>query len=44
MRFAGNGNEEDDVIDGWVDEVKGRIAGMIDSGARRRRQLQEGRP
>jgi 1-acyl-sn-glycerol-3-phosphate acyltransferase len=44
LRFPGTGNEEDDVIDAWVDEVKGRIGGMIDSGARRRRQLQEGRP
>ncbi|HTM19501.1 MAG TPA: 1-acyl-sn-glycerol-3-phosphate acyltransferase [Kofleriaceae bacterium] len=42
MTFPGTGNEEDDVVDGWVDQVKSRIAAMIDGGVRRRRQLQEG--
>jgi 1-acyl-sn-glycerol-3-phosphate acyltransferase len=41
MSFPGAGNEEDEVVDAWVDQVKNRIAGMIDSGARRRRQLKE---
>lgn len=41
MSFPGTGNEEDDVIHGWVDEVKVRIGHMIDGGVRRRRQLRE---
>jgi 1-acyl-sn-glycerol-3-phosphate acyltransferase len=42
MRFPGAGNEEDHMVERWVDEVKTRIAAMIDAGVRRRRQLQEG--
>jgi len=34
MRFAGTGREEDDVIAGWVDEVKGRIASLLERGVR----------
>lgn len=37
MRFAGTGNEEDHVIHGHVDQVKNRIAAMIDDGQRIRR-------
>jgi 1-acyl-sn-glycerol-3-phosphate acyltransferase len=40
--FEGSGNEEDVVIHGYVDQVKSRIAGLIDAGFRRRRLL-EGR-
>jgi hypothetical protein len=36
MRFAGDGTEEDDVIEGWVDEVKGRILGLYETGRRAR--------
>jgi 1-acyl-sn-glycerol-3-phosphate acyltransferase len=36
MRFPGTGNEEDEVIQGYVEQVKQRIAGLIDSGYRRR--------
>jgi 1-acyl-sn-glycerol-3-phosphate acyltransferase len=42
LRLPGTGNEEDDVVLGWVDEVKARIGQMIDGGVRRRRQLREG--
>lgn len=38
MRFEGSGNEEDEVIFGYVQEVKGRIAGLIEEGRRLRRQ------
>lgn len=31
MRFAGTGREEDEVIAGYVDQVKQRIAGLIES-------------
>jgi 1-acyl-sn-glycerol-3-phosphate acyltransferase len=37
MHFTGTGNEDDAVVHGYVDKVKEVIAGMIDSGARRRR-------
>jgi 1-acyl-sn-glycerol-3-phosphate acyltransferase len=37
MHFEGTGNEDDEVVHGYVDQVKAVIAGMIDSGARRRR-------
>jgi 1-acyl-sn-glycerol-3-phosphate acyltransferase len=41
LRFAGTGNEEDLVIRGQVDEVKRRIAGLIETArsARKRRFL-----
>jgi 1-acyl-sn-glycerol-3-phosphate acyltransferase len=46
--FTGTGNEDDEVVHAYVEKVKQVIAGMIDSGARRRRgeppQLAEGRP
>jgi 1-acyl-sn-glycerol-3-phosphate acyltransferase len=48
MVFAGTGNEDDEVVHGYVDKVKEVIAGMIEKGARRRRGepplLTEGRP
>ena len=34
LRFPGRGNEEDEVIACWVDEVKRRIAALIDRGVR----------
>ena len=34
LRFAGDGNEDDVVINEWVDEVKTRIASLIDEGVR----------
>jgi 1-acyl-sn-glycerol-3-phosphate acyltransferase len=37
LYFEGTGNEEDEVVHGYVDKVKEVIAGMIDAGARRRR-------
>jgi 1-acyl-sn-glycerol-3-phosphate acyltransferase len=36
MRFDGNGNEEDQVINGYVEKVKARIAQLIDEGRRER--------
>jgi len=39
MEFHGNGNEEDAVIEGYVDEVKARIASLLEDGVR----LYEGR-
>ena len=48
LRFQGTGNEDDEVVHGYVDKVKEVIAGMIESGARRRRGepplLTEGAP
>ncbi|MEM1033564.1 MAG: lysophospholipid acyltransferase family protein [Myxococcota bacterium] len=38
MVFAGHGNEEDEVIFGYVDEVKARVASLIEEGRRLRRQ------
>jgi 1-acyl-sn-glycerol-3-phosphate acyltransferase len=38
MRFSGNGTEEDDVIEGWVAEVKDRIRGLYETGRRAREQ------
>jgi hypothetical protein len=32
MTFTGTGREEDEVITGWVDEVKGRIASLLERG------------
>jgi 1-acyl-sn-glycerol-3-phosphate acyltransferase len=37
MTFSGTGTEEDEVIAGYVEEVKARIAGLIESGRQRRR-------
>jgi 1-acyl-sn-glycerol-3-phosphate acyltransferase len=37
MRFTGTGNEDDDVVFGYVDRVKGAIADMLAEGVRRRR-------
>jgi 1-acyl-sn-glycerol-3-phosphate acyltransferase len=37
MRFTGTGNEDDEVVHGYVDKVKEVIATMLDAGARRRR-------
>lgn len=39
MRFSGDGTEEDDVIEGYVAEVKGRIALLIERGRRLRGEL-----
>ncbi len=39
MSFTGTGAEEDDVIEGYVDEVKGRIAQLIERGRRLRGEL-----
>jgi 1-acyl-sn-glycerol-3-phosphate acyltransferase len=39
MRFSGDGTEEDDVIEGYVAEVKGKIAQLIDRGRRLRGEL-----
>jgi 1-acyl-sn-glycerol-3-phosphate acyltransferase len=36
MVFDGTGNEEDEVIVGYVDQIKKRISGLIDAGYRRR--------
>jgi 1-acyl-sn-glycerol-3-phosphate acyltransferase len=36
LRFAGTGCEDDEVIQGYVDEVKARIAALIDVGRRHR--------
>jgi 1-acyl-sn-glycerol-3-phosphate acyltransferase len=37
MRFSGTGNEDDQIVFGYVDKVKEAIAGMLAAGARRRR-------
>ena len=37
MRFVGNGNEDDDVVLGYVERVKSTIGEMLAAGARRRR-------
>jgi 1-acyl-sn-glycerol-3-phosphate acyltransferase len=37
MVFEGSGSEEDEVVLSYVDQVKARIAGLIDVGRRRRR-------
>jgi 1-acyl-sn-glycerol-3-phosphate acyltransferase len=39
MRFAGTGNEDDDVVFGYVERVKEVIGEMLAAGARRRRGL-----
>jgi 1-acyl-sn-glycerol-3-phosphate acyltransferase len=37
MLFSGTGSEEDEVISGYVDQVKARIADLIEVGRQRRR-------
>src|SRR5262249_46454731 len=37
MRFSGTGSEDDDVIIGYVQQVKARIEQLIDLGRRRRK-------
>lgn len=37
LHFEGTGSEDDEVIEGYVDEVKARILKMIDAGRRERR-------
>ena len=37
MVFEGNGSEEDEVVHGYVDQVKARIASLIETGRKRRR-------
>jgi 1-acyl-sn-glycerol-3-phosphate acyltransferase len=39
MRFAGDPDEEDEVIEGKVDEVKGKIARMTEQGRRGRKNI-----
>jgi 1-acyl-sn-glycerol-3-phosphate acyltransferase len=39
MTFDGTGREEDGIIVSWVDEVKARIASLIDAGRRRKKGL-----
>ena len=39
MTFAGDGTEEDEVIDGYVAEVKGKIGQLIERGRRLRGEL-----
>ncbi len=35
--FSGTGNEDDEIVFGYVDKVKEAIAGMLAAGAKRRR-------
>lgn len=44
MVFDGDGSEEDDVIQGWVDQVKDRIATLIEFGVENRRSGDYSRP
>jgi 1-acyl-sn-glycerol-3-phosphate acyltransferase len=37
LRFSGTGNEDDEIVFGYVDKVKEVIAGMLAAGERRRR-------
>ncbi len=37
MVFEGTGSEEDEVVHGYVDQVKARIASLIETGRKRRR-------
>ena len=39
MVFSGDGSEEDDVIEGYVAQVKGKIADLIERGRRLRGEL-----
>jgi hypothetical protein len=38
MTFEGTGSEDDEVIAGYVDQVKARIAALIEDGRARRRE------
>jgi 1-acyl-sn-glycerol-3-phosphate acyltransferase len=38
MTFDGTGTEEDEIIEGYVEQVKQRIAGLIEAGRQRRRK------
>lgn len=42
MRFEGNGNEDDSVIGGYVQQVKDKIAQLIDDGRRNRSLRKKG--
>lgn len=44
MVFDGDGSEEDDVIQGWVDQVKDRIGQLIEFGVENRRTGDFSRP
>jgi hypothetical protein len=44
MHFEGTGTEGDEVISGYVDQVKERIAGMIERGLELRKVGAEGAP
>ena len=44
MVFDGDGSEEDDVIQSWVDQVKDRIATLIEFGVENRRSGDYSRP
>ncbi|MDP8998526.1 MAG: acyltransferase, partial [Myxococcota bacterium] len=37
MRFSGTGNEDDEIVNGYVGDVKAAIARMLSAGVRRRR-------
>jgi 1-acyl-sn-glycerol-3-phosphate acyltransferase len=43
LRFSGTGNEDDEIVFGYVDQVKKTIATMVAAGARRRRGEPGGR-
>jgi 1-acyl-sn-glycerol-3-phosphate acyltransferase len=43
LLFSGTGNEDDEMVFGYVDQVKAVIAGMVTAGARRRRGEPGGR-
>jgi 1-acyl-sn-glycerol-3-phosphate acyltransferase len=43
LMFSGTGNEDDEMVFGYVDKVKETIARMLTAGARRRRGEPEGR-
>ncbi|AKT42658.1 lysophospholipid acyltransferase family protein [Chondromyces crocatus] len=44
MIFSGTGTEEDEVIQGYVDQVKQKIADLMEEGQRRRRDEASARP
>jgi len=39
MEFRGNANDEDQVIEAKVEEVKARIRSMLESGLRKRKSV-----
>lgn len=43
MTFDGDGTEEDEVIEEWVGQIKGRIAGLLEDGVARRPDYAKGR-